>query len=128
MDPGPTALPRKKSAAGYAWQRLLCLRPRRQKKKVAYSTYIHKLLNQTWSTGASCLAAAAPAWLGNPQLLGDVALEATRLSRCGRRSHLSHREVLLAMKLVLLRELSKPSPALSSCELLLKGSSKTGQS
>lgn len=46
MDPGPTALPRKKSAAGCAWQRLLCLRPRRQKKKVAYSTYIHKLLNQ----------------------------------------------------------------------------------
>lgn len=54
--------------------------------------------------------ASVLAWLGNPQLLGDVALEASRLSRCGRRGHLGHREVLLATKLVLLRELYKPSP------------------
>ncbi|XP_063210946.1 histone H2B-like [Chroicocephalus ridibundus] len=128
MDPHAPVPPRRKAAAGHAWQSLLCLRPRRQKKKVAYSTYIHKLLNQTWSTGASCLAAAALAWLGSPRLLGDVALEATRLSRCARRSHLSHREVLLAMKLVLLRELSKPPPGSSSCELLPKGPSETGQS
>ncbi|XP_009286203.1 PREDICTED: histone H2B-like [Aptenodytes forsteri] len=128
MGPGPPALPRKKAAAGRAWQSLLCIRPRRQKKKVAYSTYIHKLLNQTWSTGASCLVAATLAWLGSPRLLRDVALEAARLSRCGRRNHLGHREVLLAMKLVLLRELSKPPPGSSSCEPLLKGCGKMGQS
>ncbi|XP_014807001.1 PREDICTED: histone H2B.2, sperm-like [Calidris pugnax] len=115
MDHDPTILSKRKAVAGCAWQSLLCLRPRRQKKKVAYSIYIHKLLNQTWSTGASCLVAAALDWLGSPQLLGDVALEATRLSRCSRRSHLSHREVLLAMKLVLLRELSKPPLGSSSC-------------
>ncbi|XP_074019165.1 histone H2B 1-like [Numenius arquata] len=128
MDNDPTILPKRKAAAGCSWQSLLCLRPRRQKKKVAYSIYIHRLRNQTWSTGASCLAAAALDWLGSPRLLGDVALEATRLSRCSRRSHLSHREVLLAMKLVLLRELSKPPLGSSSCELLLKGPSKMGQS
>lgn len=50
------------------------------------------------------------AWLGSPQLLRDVALEASRLSCYGRRSRLGHREVLLATKLVLLRELYKPPP------------------
>ncbi|KAM9215144.1 uncharacterized protein RG961_012256 [Leptosomus discolor] len=128
MEPDPSALPRRKAAAGCAWKSVLCLRPRRQKKKVAYSTYIHKLLNQMGSTGASCLAATALAWLGSPRLLGDVALEATRLSRCGRRSHLGYREVLLAMKLVLLRELSKLPLGSSSCELLSKGYGKMGQS
>ncbi|XP_010160129.1 PREDICTED: histone H2B-like, partial [Eurypyga helias] len=113
MGPSPPALPRKKAVAWHAWQTLHCLRPRRQKKKVAYSTYIHKLLNQTWSTGASCLAVTALSWLGSSQLLGDVALEAARLSRSGRRSHLGYREVLLAMKLVLLRGLSKPPPGSS---------------
>ncbi|CAM9806998.1 unnamed protein product [Bubo scandiacus] len=128
MEPEPPALPRKKAAARCAWQSLLCLHPRRQKKKVAYSIYIRKLLKQTWSIRASCPAAAALAWLGSPQLLGDVALEAARLSLCGRRSHLRYREVLLAMKLVLLRELCKPSPGSSSCQLLLKGLGNMGQS
>ncbi|KAM6399342.1 uncharacterized protein O9250_011796 [Rhynochetos jubatus] len=125
MDPG---LPRKKAVAGHTWQTLYCLRPCRQKKKVAYSTYIRKLLNQTWSAGASCLAATTLALLGSPQLLEDVAQEAARLSRSGRRRHLGYREVLLAMKLVLLRELSKPPPGSSSCELLLKGLGEMGQS
>ncbi|XP_068852572.1 histone H2B-like [Aphelocoma coerulescens] len=113
MEPGPPALPeplRPKAADGCAWQSLRCLRLHRQKKKVAYSAHIYKLLNRTRSTGDSCLVASALAWLGSPQLLRDVALEASRLSRCGRRSHLGHREVLLATKLVLLRELYKPPP------------------
>lgn len=83
---------------------------------------------QTWSTGDSCLVAAAFAWLGCPQLLGEVALEAARLSRCSRRSRLGHQEVLLAMKLVLLRELSKPPLASSSCELLSEGPAEMGRS
>ena len=86
------------------------------------------LSTQTPSTGASCLAAAALAGLGSPQLLRDVALEATWLSRRGQRGHLSHRDVLLAMKLVLLRELSKLPPGSPSCELPLKEPGKTGQS
>uniref|UniRef100_A0A8C3QRU1 Uncharacterized protein n=1 Tax=Cyanoderma ruficeps TaxID=181631 RepID=A0A8C3QRU1_9PASS len=49
-------------------------------------------------------------WWVNDGLSNDVALEASRLSHCGRRSHLGHREVVLAMKLVLLRELYKPPP------------------
>lgn len=72
--------------------------------------------------------AAALAQLCSPRLLGDVALEAARLCRCSRRSHLGHREVLLAVKLVLLRELSKPPPGSSSCEPLLKGPGKMGLS
>ncbi|KAM9255125.1 histone H2B 1-like [Cariama cristata] len=128
MDPDPPALPTKTAAAGCSWQSLLCLRPRRRKKKVAYSTYIHKLLNQTWSTGGSSLAATTLAWVGSPRLLWDVALEAARLSRRSRRSHLGHQEVLLAMKLVLLREISKLPPGSSSCEPLLKGRSKMGHS
>ncbi|XP_058714009.1 histone H2B.1, sperm-like [Poecile atricapillus] len=120
MEPGPpalhgpfgaAALPEPPEAAeGCAWQSLRCLRVHRQKKKVAYFARICKLLNQKSSTGDSCLVASVLAWLDNPQLLGDVALEASRLSRYGRRSHLGHREVLLAVKLVLLRELYKPPP------------------
>lgn len=71
---------------------------------------------QMWSAGASCLVPAVLARLGSPRLLGDVALEATRLSRCGRRSHLGHQQVLLATKLVLLRELSKPPPGSLRCD------------
>ncbi|CAN8201985.1 unnamed protein product [Coccothraustes coccothraustes] len=108
---GPGALPEPPRAAeGCAWQSLRCLRLPRQKKKVAYAAHICKLLNQTCSTGDSCLVASLLPWLGSPQLLGEVALEAARLSRYGRRSHLGHREVLLASKLVLLRELYKPPP------------------
>ncbi|GAB0199350.1 hypothetical protein GRJ2_002400400 [Grus japonensis] len=127
MKPDPTPLLRKKAAAGCIRQSLLCLCPRRQ-KKVAYSIYIRKLLNQTSSTGASCLAAATLAWLGSPRLLKDMALEAARLSRCGRRSRLGQREVLLAVKLVLLRVLPKPPPGCSSCEPVLKGPSEMGHS
>lgn len=83
---------------------------------------------QTWSTGDSCLLATAFAWLGCPRLLGDVALEAARLSRCSRRGRLGHRELLLAMKLVLLRELSKPPPGSSSCEPLSQGPAEMGRS
>ncbi|XP_066061256.1 histone H2B-like [Chamaea fasciata] len=120
MEPGPPALhspsdppalpEAPKAAGGRAWQSLCCLRLPRQKKKVAYSAHICKLLNRRCSTGDSCLVPAVLAWLGSPQLLGDVALEASRLSHYGRRSHLGHREVLLATKLVLLRELYKPPP------------------
>lgn len=74
------------------------------------------------------MVAAALAQLCSPRLLRDVALEAARLCRCSRRSHLGHREVLLAVKLVLLRELSKPPPGSSSCEPLLKGPGKMGLS
>ncbi|RMC01617.1 hypothetical protein DUI87_22058 [Hirundo rustica rustica] len=117
MEPGPPALHRPlapaeppKAAEGCARQSLRCLRLHRQKKKVAYSAHICKLLNRRCSTGDSCLVPSVLAWLGSPQLLGDVALEASRLSHYGRRSHLGHREVLLAAKLVLLRELYKPPP------------------
>lgn len=83
---------------------------------------------QTRFTGASCLVPAALASLNSPWLLGDVALEAARLSRCGRRRHLSHREVLLAMELVLLQELCKLPAGSSSWELLLRGPGRRGQS
>ncbi|XP_071584350.1 histone H2B-like [Heliangelus exortis] len=126
MDPDPPALGRKKAAPGCAWQSLLCLRPRRQKKKVTYSSYMQKLLNQTWSTRVSCLAAAVLAWLDSSGMLGNVALEAARLSCCSRRSRLGPRELLLAMELVLLRELCKQPPG--SSEPPPKGPSDTGQS
>ncbi|XP_027567670.1 uncharacterized protein LOC113983089 [Pipra filicauda] len=108
--PGPPGPPRVKAADGCAWQSLLCLRPPRPKRKVAYSAYMHKLLNQTWSSGDSCWVVSALAGLGGLRLLGDVALEAARLSRGSRRSRPGRREVLLAMKLVLLQELYKPPP------------------
>ncbi|XP_074413872.1 histone H2B-like [Zonotrichia albicollis] len=106
---GPSAPEPPRAAEECAWQSLHCLRRHRQKKKVAYSAHICRLLNQTCSTGHSCLVASLLAWLGSPQLL-EVALEASRLSRYGRRSLLGQREVLLATKLVLLRELHKPPP------------------
>nr|XP_025963692.1 histone H2B type 1-K-like [Dromaius novaehollandiae] len=107
MESCSDPLPRKKAVVGKARESLLCLRLYSRKKKAGYSTYIHRLLNQTWNAGASSLAAAALGSLNSPRLLGEVALEAARLSCSGKRNHLTPREILLAMKLVLLRELSK---------------------
>nr|XP_013797241.1 PREDICTED: histone H2B type 1-K-like [Apteryx mantelli mantelli] len=121
MEPCSDPLPRKKAAVGKARESLLCLRLYSRKKKAGYSTYIHKLLNQTWNAGASCLVAAALSSLNSPRLLGEVALEAARLSCYSRRNHLTHREILLAMKLVLLHELCKANLGSSSWQPVLKG-------
>lgn len=71
--------PRKKAAAGHCWQSLLCLQPRRQKKKVAYSTYIRKLLNQVHPSWARV---RPPAFQPQP-VSGYLSLAALVLPKSG---------------------------------------------